>query len=143
MRFGRHKLLTKVPLTGTWFRAVRQHHFATALDYGHTISAPGRFNPGTGQHPGFPVLYLAEDQHLCLLEVSALFGVRGDERQVVANPRAGVWTVFPVRVQLSRVVDLSDPSQLQLLDTSVQELTGDWFGYLSRSLPGHTETAPT
>lgn len=45
----------------------------------------------------------------------------------------GAWVVLTVNVQLASVVDLSDTTSQQLLDTNVQECTGDWAGYRQRS----------
>ncbi|ODU02083.1 MAG: hypothetical protein ABS79_00890 [Planctomycetes bacterium SCN 63-9] len=49
----------------------------------------------------------------------------------VSNPQ-GKWALINVRVQLSNVADLTRPSQRKLIGTNVQELTGDWRGYLLR-----------
>lgn len=74
MRLTRCRYLPRRPLTGAWFRAIRPQFFQTALAFAHTATIPGRFNGGTMQRPGFPVLYLAEDQTVALFEVSALLG---------------------------------------------------------------------
>lgn len=143
MRVARVGLLTQAAHTGTWYRAVRQHHFTTALSFGHSVTTPTRFNPGSTGRAGFGVLYLAENQQVTLFEVMALVGSPLAGQPVVANPNAGPWTVAPVTVRLSRVIDLCDPAQLQLIDTTVQELTGDWRGYRLRAVGGHPHTAPT
>lgn len=136
------RLLTPVAVAGTWYRAVRPRHFATALAYGHSVTTPTRSNPGAqGRRVGFAVLYLADHPQTCLLEVGALLSPPGGP--VVGNPAAGAWTVFPVQVRLNRVADLCDPTQLALLGTSVQELTGDWRGYARRAPAGHAPMAPT
>jgi hypothetical protein len=41
--------------------------------------------------------------------------------------------VLNVDVQLQTVADLTQESQQQLLETTAQELTGDWRGYQQRS----------
>jgi hypothetical protein len=46
-----------------------------------------------------------------------------------------------VTVSLTAVADLTDAAQLQLIDTSVQELTGDWIGYGFRN-PQPNTTPP-
>lgn len=143
MRLSWHRLLTRAPLTGYWYRAVHPRHFSAALAYSHSATSPTRFNPSRGQRPAFPVLYFAENQQLCLFEVAALLGSPLAGQPVLANPYAGALTVFPVRVQLSRVIDLCDPTQLQIIDASIQELTGDWRGYAARAAGGPPQTAPT
>jgi hypothetical protein len=141
---GRHHL-ARIPLTGTWYRAVRPQFLHSALGYDHTAGIPGRFTAGIrGARPTASALYLAESPDLALLEVDALLGRPRTGREVIPNPNSGVWAVVPVRVTLGRVVDLCDPFQLQLLDTSVQELTGDWIGYRERPHPGpRPPLAPT
>jgi hypothetical protein len=41
--------------------------------------------------------------------------------------------MLTVQVTLSKLVDLSDLRSQALLDSTVQELTGDWVGYRQRS----------
>jgi hypothetical protein len=134
---SRTRLLAHSPLTGNWFRAVRQHHFATALRYTHTVTAATRFSPGTTFRPGFPVLYFAENQQVCLFEVAAMVGSPLPGQPALPNPQAGPWTVFPVRVALSRVIDLTDLAQQQVIETNAQELTGDWRAYAFRGPIGY------
>jgi hypothetical protein len=124
--------LARRPLTGPWFRAIRPQFFQTALAFAHTTTIPGRFNGGSIQHPGFPVLYLAEDQIVALFEVDALLGSPLPGKSFLPNANQP-WTTVPVDVRLSRVVDLNRVSQRRLIETTVQELTGDWRGYLLRN----------
>lgn len=132
MKLAHCRLLTKRPLTGTWYRAIRPHFFAAALAYAHTATIPGRFNAGSTQRPGFPVLYLAEDQMVALFEVQALLGSPLPGQPFLANP-GHPWAVVNVDVQLKNVIDLTKQSQRRLVQTSVQELTGDWIGYTLRN----------
>lgn len=44
------------------------------------------------------------------------------------------WTVVPVEVSLSRVVDVTRATHRRSIETTVQELTGDWRGYSLRNL---------
>ena len=132
MRLARCRFLPRRPITGSWFRAIRPQFFQTALAYAHTATIPGRYNGGSIQRPGFSVLYLAEDPIVALFEVSALLGSPLPGQAFLANPNQP-WTVFPVNVRLSRVVDLTRVSQRRLLETTVQELTGDWRGYSLRN----------
>jgi RES domain-containing protein len=120
--------LSTIPVSSLWYRAVRPVHVSTALATAHTAWVPGRFNAGRPGRPGFPVLYLAEDPVTPLFEVGALVGspLPGG----VSLPVPGVvWHVVHVTVTVSAVVDLADTTTLAALDTSIQELTGDWRGY--------------
>jgi hypothetical protein len=110
------------------------------LQYAHTATIPGRFNPGSISHPAFPVVYLGEDQIVTLFEVAALLGSPLPGQPFVPNP-ANPWTIVNVAVQLSRVVDLCQGSQRRVVRTSVQELTGDWRGYALRN-PAPVLTPP-
>jgi hypothetical protein len=113
---------------GTWFRALRPQFFRTALAFAHTATLPGRFNAGSSQRPGFPVLYLAEDQVVALFEVNALLGSPLPGQAFTPNPNQA-WTIVNVNVRLNSVADLCPASQRRLIQTTVQELTGDWRGY--------------
>jgi RES domain-containing protein len=123
--------LTAGPLTGTWFRGLNPRYSASPLATAHTATVPGRYNGGTVAHPAFEVLYLAEDHVVALFEVQALLGSPLPPAVFLPNPHSS-WTVINVQVQLSQVADLTDAAQRRLIDTTVQELTGDWRGYLLR-----------
>lgn len=133
---GRSRLLTPRPAVGVWYRAVRVIHFRTTLSFAHTASIPSRFNPG---HPrtGFPILYLTEDPITALFEVNAVLGGPLPNSAFVPNPsiHAGNqhWVPVQVDVQLTRIADLTLASQRRIVDTSAQELTGDWRGYTLRN----------
>jgi hypothetical protein len=75
---------------------------------------------------------LAEDHEVALFEVRALLGSPPPGETFVPNPR-GHWIIINVQVQLGRVVDLTQFSQRRLVETTVQELTGDWQGYMFRT----------
>jgi hypothetical protein len=122
--------LPTVPVKSMWYRAVRPIHVPTA----HTVWIPGRFNAGRPGRPGFPILYLAADPITPLFEVGALVGSPLPGGTVLPVPGA-LWRVVNVTVALSAVVDLTDPIALASLDTSIQELTGDWRGYTYRPAP--------
>ncbi len=148
MRLANCPALNTQPLTGTWYRAVKiPHLMKTPLDAAHTVTIPGRFNPGTVHHPAFPVLYLAEDHLVALFEVYALLGSPMPGLPYVANPN-NPWAIINVHVQLSSVANLCRVNQRKLIETTVQELTGDWRGYLLRNpkpsiAPPHWTNIPT
>ena len=79
-----------------------------------------------------PVLYLTEDPAASLFETRVVVGTYLPWQPGVPNLLAKAQAVVPVTVGLSGVIDLCDPSQLELLHTTVQELTGDWLGYQYR-----------
>jgi hypothetical protein len=107
-------------------------YLANPLATAHTRTHPTRFNPGTPPDPAFEILYLAEDAVVALFEVQALLGSAYAGAAFVANPAGGPWTTLDVQVNLQAVADLTRSSSLAIIDSSVQELTGDWRAYALR-----------
>lgn len=128
------RLLPLRPVSGYWYRAVPPQYWQSALATGHTVSSEGRFNSGKPDRPGFEVMYLASDHSVALFEVGALLGSPYPGRVYVPNPLAAR-SIINVEVSLSRVADLTHSYNLRLLQTTVQELTGDWEGYPLRPNP--------
>ena len=132
------------PETRVWFRAFDPRHIVTPLGAAHTTSFPTRFSPGPNSLSPFPIMYLSENQLVCLREVEALLG--SSKIAPLPNP-AFTWTIINVRVTLRQVADLTLPAEQKRLGTTAQELTGDWEGYQMRtpysSVPHPTGTAPT
>jgi hypothetical protein len=93
------------------------------------------------------VLYLAENQLVALFEAQSLWGTMYVPGAVVPNPVAPTRVPIAVQVSLLAVVDLTNSTNLGLLETSTQELTGDWEHYQPRfaaALPRlRPSTAPT
>jgi RES domain-containing protein len=139
------KALSKRNIVGIWYRAVIPHHLARAVLTAHTETIPGRFSPGTPANPGFEILYLAENPLVAMYEVEALYG---SPIAPVPNPTT-TFTIVPISVDLSNIVDLTDAVEAELLQTTAQELTGDWRSYTVRRLPlsgiatPHAGEAPT
>ena len=91
------------------------------------------FNGGSMRRPGFPVLYLGQDRFWSpSLRFPTLLGSPLPGQAFVPNP-ASPWTIINITVQLSRIVNLCRPSQRRLIETTAQELTGDWRGYSLRN----------
>lgn len=139
MNLGACAALQTSPLTGVWYRALPLQHLATALQTSQTRFIPGRFNDGAGL---FNVLYLCENQFVAFMEVGATFG---SLTNVIPNPSVA-WAALNVRVTLNAVADLV--ANVSLLQTSAQELTGDWRSYSERRTSGsivgvETGTPPT
>ena len=98
----------------------------------HTADIATRFNPGKVSKTPFEILYLAETQIVALYEVGAIFG---PPIQAFANPLKSKMIPIDVSVRLQSVADLTDPTQQALLDTSLQELTGNWDSYSPGKAP--------
>lgn len=103
------------------------------LSTAHTPTHASRFNPGTPADPAFEILYLAEDATLALFEVQALLGSAYPGGTFVPNPAGGTWTLMDVEVDLQAVVDFTRLNSRKRIETSVQELTGDWRAYALRT----------
>lgn len=80
----------------------------------------------------FPLLYFASDENTALLEVRAITG-----RPDPAKSSAIGWKTIRVDVRLNHVVDLRGSAEREKVETTVQELTGDWESYANR-----TSTSP-
>lgn len=129
------KLPTK-PEGRIWFRAIQPHFWSTALKTSQTRIIPSRYNAGSLAKSKFEVLYLAEDHLVAMFEVQALLGSPAPG-SYFPHPRTA-WTIINVTVNLHKVADLtakssSGKSARSLIDTTAQELTGDWRGYQQRS----------
>jgi RES domain-containing protein len=130
------KLLLR-PLSGTWYRALELEFLKAPLSTKHTKKSAGRFTPGRQLQRSFAILYLCEHQVLTLREVEAIYGTLAPGRTFPDPHRA--WALINPDVQLRAVADLTDPAHLQLLSTSVQELTGDWRWYNSKKVLAPTQ----
>jgi len=144
--------LPKTPENKVWYRLIEPHHLGTALSSAHTKDRPSRYNPGDllPESDRFSILYFAENQNVGLFEVGGLLGTPA-LGQHVPHPRLS-HVALNVRIILSNVADLTDVATAQNpLETTAQELTGDWRGYGSfyggrtrlSSVSAPTGTAPT
>jgi hypothetical protein len=123
MNLAACKRLALQPLHATWYRAIATKHWRTALKTDHTAQTTTRFNPGMVAKRPFEILYLAENQTVALYEVGALFG---PPHRPISDPDKSKMVPIDVTVRLQSVADLTDPGQQAMLETSVQELTGNW-----------------
>lgn len=117
-----------------WYRAINPQFHSTALRSAHTKGARSRFSGGPMLPPPrqFEILYLAQDSIVAAFEYGALFGSVSGPFGYVPNPRRG-YVILNVQVYLQEVADLTDLAGAQQpLDTTAQELTGDWDGYGKR-----------
>src|SRR2546426_557428 len=122
------------PESNTWYRAIQLRHLPTPLKTGHTRLIPSRFNAATQPRPKqFRVLYLAETYQVAQFEVRALLGSPFGYPGIVPVPTRA-WMILNVSVNLQRVADLTLSAETDKLQTTVQELTGDWRGYRQRGV---------
>ncbi len=146
MNLAAVSLLTDRPETRTWYRIVGTRYLASAIATAHTVAVPSRFYDPITAYPQFASLYVSDSPLVAMFEAQALFGSPTTPGGSIPAP-AGAWTVLTVRVQLDAVIDLSDVASQAVLDSSAQELTGDWRGYRQRSsttnVGNPTGTAPT
>ena len=116
----------KVP----WYRAAP----ASVANPRHVPSARAinRFNGG---QTGYQLLYFAPNPQTALFEARALLGfITGPFAPAAPSPRS--WTIFRYQIQNGiDVVDFGQPVNRAAVDTTVQELTGDWEGYHVRRFP--------
>src|SRR5439155_2275424 len=89
----------------------------------------------------FEILYFGENPFVADFEVGAPLGSPWTPGSLVPNPR-GTWVSLNVTVNLQSLIDVTSVSEQNLLESNVQELTGDWLGYRFRSLFTPV-TAPT
>ncbi len=140
--------LARFTESGTWVRAIQLKFWSAAdpLHTFHTRHHATRYNPGrkgrlhqsmpTGALPGFETLYLAENHQVAAFEVGSLLGSPYTPGAVIASPRSA-WVYIGVQANLQSVADLALIAEQEKVQTTVQELTGDWRGY---DLRGYTSS---
>ena len=109
----------------TWWRAVRAQYSARPLAWHHTHGKESRFK---SSGLAFPTLYFARDEPTALREVGA-----NNQRLGLSISALHAWMAVGVAIQLDRVGDLRHGKERDKLETTVQELTGDWRSYASRT----------
>jgi hypothetical protein len=105
----------------------------TPINTAHTKATRSRFSAGPDARPQFEILYLTETPQVAQFEIGALLGDPLAVGGTLAAP--GSFAVVHVNVVLQRVADLTAVSQQDLIETTAQELTGDWRGYQHRTAP--------
>lgn len=120
------------PETGSWYRVTGPQYLATAIATNQTIVTPSRFYDPLTASPQFRSLYLADDVMVALFEAQALLGSPYTPGKMVSSPKGG-WVTLTVKVHLANIVDFSKGSSQKTLETTAEELTGDWRGYRIRS----------
>jgi hypothetical protein len=130
VNLGACRNLSHSPETGTWYRAVGLAHLTTPINTTHTKATPSRFSAGPNVSSPFEILYLAESPQVALFEFGALMGDPLVVGGTLSAP--GSSAIVHVEVLLQRVADLTLVTQQDLIETTAQELTGDWRGYQRR-----------
>jgi hypothetical protein len=125
--------LTLVPETRTWYRATELRFVSVPINTAHTKAVTSRFSAGLSASTPFEILYLGDNPLVAQFELEFLWGSPLSPGGVLPSPRSCV--IVNVTVQLQWVVDLTMVSEQTLLETTVQELTGDWRGYHLRASP--------
>lgn len=129
---------------GAWYRAIQPQYWESLLNTTYTSTIRTRFNPGNG---GFEIFYTGENHLVALLEVRDLLGTPMTAGLLAPSPLRRQWGIINVRVNPARVVDLTSGAARRQLQTSAQELTGDWEGYYyrnqMRAVPKPSSPAPT
>jgi hypothetical protein len=146
VNLGACRKLDLSPETGVWYRTVGLEHLTTPIDTAHTKATISRFSAGPIASSPFEILYLSESFQVAQFEFGALAGNPLVVGGILNAP--GSFAAVHVKVVLQRVADLTVVSQQDLIETTAQELTGDWRGYQHRtaarsSVQEPVGTAPT
>jgi hypothetical protein len=123
--------LARGPLSGVWYRALELQFLSRPLDTRHSRNIPSRFSAGKYAVEPFDILYLCQHHVLTLWEVEAMYGSL-EAGRMIPNSRCAR-AILNVEVQLQEIADLTQESEQKRLKTTVQELTGNWRGYLPRT----------
>lgn len=139
MRSAVDLTLPLIDVEGIWFHAYTTGRAGRALrgTPRGSLRPSGfprtRFNPGDLVDPNFETLYLALDPETALFEKRAWLGnPYGGPSERLPSETFARTAVLTSEVSLRSVVDLTDPTVQTLLETTAQELTGDWAGYERR-----------
>lgn len=116
------------PLTGRWFRAIPPAYWPRVANTRYTRRVHGRFSPGKDGTPPFETLSFGESADVTALECSLIFFDRRSNHSY-PNPDAPTHLIVAALVALQQVADLTSDDSLAVLETTAQELTGDWTVY--------------
>ena len=129
MNLGAAAGLPRKPEHGVWHRAIPAPYVRQPLGSGFRR---GRFNAVHGNLPPLKLLYFAATPSVAAFEVGAMLGSPWPGETAASNPARGDLATVTFDVTLSEVADLTEHRNLTIMETSVQELTGDWRGYEDR-----------
>lgn len=118
---------------GLLYRAVNLAYFTTLTSGEGAFKAPNRYG-----RPGVtPALYLSTGPDLAMIEATRQF-----RHEFHMDPMQA-FAIIPVDVNFRNVLDLTDPETLDRLQTSTQELTGDWRAAYAAYLRNPANRVPT
>lgn len=124
MNFAKLNLIRRDRFRGEMFHAVRLlHAIPDPMETAYSKDVASRYSPGKdAKILQYETLYLADDPVSALQEVEALYVAGGQ----LAHSWKEAWCVVPCRIELESVIDLFPEAHLDLLDTNITELTGNW-----------------
>lgn len=137
-----------ISLGGRWTRVVGYHLLQGPPPGSAPDSSPQPLWPGGPALSGarftpkdsFGTIYLATDPITALQEVVAVFD---NPHAPLGTLKTPPWAVFAVEGFVENILDLSDSSVVEKLDTSLAELTGDWRFSQQLYLDGMAPMPPT
>jgi hypothetical protein len=123
-----------VPESGTWYRAAALPFLPAALASAHSLTVRSRYSAGPlwSSHRRFAILYFTDSHNTALFEIGAMLGNAFRPGAAIPNP-AIACAIVNVTVRLTQVADLTGSQAQSAIDTTAQELTGDWDSYQLRS----------
>jgi len=78
------------PLTGNWYRAIRQEHWKTRLSAKHTTTITTRYSSGSVENPSYQVLFNESAG-----SPSGLFTINLNARAFIRPGYPQGWTAYP------------------------------------------------
>lgn len=140
--------LPRIAVHGLWTRALAFQYTVRPPPGAPPGTSPDPLWPGGAQNRGarftpkgsFESIYLASDPITALTEVSLVLQNPNIPAVTMATPP---WVVFAVEGIVTEVVDLCDIAIQSSLNTTLQELTGDWAYSQSLYLNSQGSLPPT
>lgn len=103
--------LTPLPVKGCYYRSIFLKHQNEILSTQSSLKRGGRYNP-RGE---FGALYTGENEAVCRAEASRRIG----------NDFAAPKIISKLKISLSKVLDLTKPTNLKALNVEKEDLTTD------------------
>lgn len=118
--------MSPICIEGIGVRLIRKMFMKEPLSVKGSVIAGGRYNiPGYLQEKGLPIagaLYVARDIEIAMTEL----GTDLEQSKKVDPESLYKLISFRISYKLDGVLDLTNSSNLSILKTSYQELTGNW-----------------
>jgi RES domain-containing protein len=116
-----------LPFAGYTYRVIDDNYRGDPLSGVGSVNRGGRYNPPHS----FEVMYCSDSRVTALTEVEAIFGD-------IDQPRSPE-IMLTLDVQLTRLLDLTDPDVRQLIATTEEQLTEPYIEDQLRSGESHTQ----